>query len=311
MTFLREHAARGRVSRFLLVALGAIGIAVGAGWAVGKLRPARPAPSPAAPTVEPAPGSDPQRGELVFAVYCASCHGPDGHGDGSAAAMLRPPPRDFAARPWRFAPTPEAIRKVTRDGIPGTAMASFRTLPPADLDAVVAHVERLATAGPVTEKPPSEDARLLAAAGFTDLTGTVPPPLVLTDARDRLTRLPDLKGKLVVLHFWGTGCTHCVKEIPTLDRLGREHAGQLVVLHVCADADTPADAQKVLDKLAPGAVAHVEATGLGVARYEVQALPTVWLIAPDGSAIGRSSGAKDWTAEPQTRLLAQWFPPAK
>lgn len=297
---------------FPLLAAALVLATVAAGWGIGTWRKRAQAPAHAAPVSPPAPvaaGAD--RGPLVYQMYCASCHGPDGHGDGSAAAALRPPSRDFAARPWRFAPTPEVIRKVTLEGIPGTAMASFRTLPPADLDAVVAHVERLATAGPVREKPTSEDGRLLAAAGFTDLTGTAPPPLSLLDARERPTRLSDLKGQLVVLHFWGTGCTHCIKEIPTLDRLEREHAGRLKVLHICTDADTPADAQQVLDKLVPGATAHTEATGIGAARYEVQALPTVWLIAPDGTAVGRSSGAKDWTAAPLTGLLSRWLPPAK
>lgn len=302
---------------FLLVAAVLVVGTVAAGWGIGTARkrapdpvPAgeQPAPTPPAPTTPP---SSADRGPLVYQMYCASCHGPDGHGDGSSAAALRPPPRDFAARPWRFEPTPGAIRRVTVEGIPGTAMPSFRPLPPADLDAVVAHVGRLATTGPVHEKPLSEDGKLLAAAGFTDLAGAAPPPLSLLDARDRTTRLADLKGQLVVLHFWGTGCTHCIKEIPTLDRLEREHAGRLKVLHVCTDADTPGDAQKVLDKLAPGATAHVEATGVGLARYEVQALPTVWLIAPDGTAVGRSSGAKDWGAEPLTKLVARWLPPAK
>ncbi|AWM39912.1 Thiol-disulfide oxidoreductase ResA [Gemmata obscuriglobus] len=289
----------------LLVATGAVG------WGIGTWRKRAVGPAPAPDQTQPAPAPVADRGPLVYQMYCASCHGPDGHGDGTASAALRPPPRDFAARPWRFAPTPEAIRRVTFDGIPGTAMASFRSLPPADLDAVVAHVERLAAGGGGSVKPLSADAQLLAAAGFTDLTGAAPPPLSLLDARDRTTRLADLKGQLVLLHFWGTNCTHCVKEVPALQRLEHEHAGRLKVLHVCTDADTPADAQAVLDKFAPGAPALVEASGVGAARYEVQALPTVWLIAPDGTAVGRSSGAKDWAAGPQTKLLARWLPPAK
>jgi thiol-disulfide isomerase/thioredoxin len=298
---------------FPLAAALVVAATVGVGWGVGTLRRQAPVSHAAPPAPPPTPSTPPasggaDRGPVVYQVYCASCHGPDGHGDGSSAATLKPPPRDFAARPWRFEPTPDAIRRVTLDGIPGTGMASFRTLPPADLDAVVAHVHRLATAGPIVQRMPTEDERLLTDAGFTDLTGTAPPPLALTDSADRTVKLSDFAGRLVILHFWGTTCTHCIKEIPTLDRLERQHGGRLKVLHICTDEDDPTAAQKLLDRVTPGAMALTEGTGLGLARYEVQSLPTVWLIAPDGTAIGRSSGARDWAAEPQTKLLTRWLP---
>lgn len=310
MTTDSQTAWPARSSRFLLVVAGLVALAVGVGWVVGKLRPGRMELGEQPPTVEPVasvPAPD-RRGELVYQVYCASCHGPEGHGDGTSAATLKPPPRDFAARPWRFEPTSETIRRVTLDGIPNTGMASFRNLPQTDLDAVVAHVHRLATDGPIIRRGPTEDERLLADAGFTDLIGTPPPPLAISNAAGRTVKLSDFAGRLVILHFWGTSCTQCIKEVPVLDRLERQHTKQLKVLHVCADEDDPAAAQKVLDRLAPGATALTDTTGLGLARYEVQAFPTVWLIAPDGTAIGRSSGARDWASSTQTKLIARWLP---
>ncbi|MBA4065452.1 MAG: hypothetical protein C0501_17410 [Isosphaera sp.] len=284
---------------FPVAAAGVVAATLAVGWVVGgRLRP----------PAEPAPAPLSYRGPMVYQTYCASCHGPDGRGDGAAAAELRPPPRDFAARPWRTEPTPDAIRRVTVEGIPGTGMASFRTLPAADIDAVVAHVHRLATAGPVTTKSPSADEKALADAGFVSLLGTAPPPLALTDAAGRSVRLKDHAGKLVLIHFWGTGCTHCIKEVPALTALERRHAGRLAVLHVCTDEDDPAAAQTVLDRVAPGTTAFVEETGLGAARYEVQSLPTVWLVAPDGTAVGRAAGARDWAADPQAKLVERFLP---
>jgi mono/diheme cytochrome c family protein len=287
---------------FPVAAAGVVAATLSAGWWFGTQLRKPPEPTPA-----PAPAAD--RGPLVYQAYCASCHGPDGHGDGASAAELRPPPRDFAARPWRTEPTPEAIRRATLDGIPGTGMASFRTLPPADLDAVVAHVHRLATAGPVAVQTPSADEKALAAAGFVSLLGTAPPPLALTDAAGRSVRLKDHAGKLVLLHFWGTGCAHCIKEVPALTALERRHPGRLAVLHVCTDEDDAAAAQAVLDRVAPGAAAFTEETGLGVARYGVQSLPTVWLVGPDGTAVGRAAGARDWAADPQAKLIEHFLPP--
>jgi mono/diheme cytochrome c family protein len=35
------------------------------------------------------------RGQRVFTQRCATCHGPEGHGDGQNAYNLEPPPPDF------------------------------------------------------------------------------------------------------------------------------------------------------------------------------------------------------------------------
>lgn len=283
-------------------AFGALLLVAAVGCGKGDPAP-EPKPEPKAPTGD--------RGAVVYQQYCAACHGPEGKGDGTLA--LPQPARSFASRPWRTGPEPtaELIRKATLEGIPAAGMAGFRNLPAADLDAVVKHVEKLAKTGAPTARVQTDTEKALAAAGFTNLAGTVPPPLLLADAKGTETRLSDLTGKLVLLHFWGTNCAICLKEVPTLDALEKAHAGRLRVLHVCTDEPDVRAAQKVLDASAPGAVAQVEANDLGLARYQVQVLPTVWLVGPDGTALARSSGAKDWTAEAQTQLVARWLPPAK
>jgi mono/diheme cytochrome c family protein len=304
----------GRSPRFLLVAVAAVGVAVAGGWAVGKFRTARPDPAPPDPVAvvpPPAPDPDPdRRGELLFRVHCASCHGPDGRGDGPNAAALRPPPRDFAARPWRFEVTKESIRRVTLDGIPGSSMASFRpALAPAEVEPLVGYVHHLATSRPPVAYEPSEEERLLRAGGFIDLRGVDPPPLTVTDAAGKDVRLADLKGRLVLVHFWATNCAHCLKEMPRLRELEAALAGRgLTVLHVCTDAEDVGAAQALAGRSAPGVRVFADQSGLGLARFEVQALPTVWLVGPDGRAVGRSHGARDWGDPAVRRLLERWLP---
>jgi mono/diheme cytochrome c family protein len=276
---------------------------VGVGWGVGQLRKAAP--------VDPAPVAAGKRGSLLFQVHCASCHGAEGHGDGSAAAALRPPPRDFAVRLWRFDPTMETIRRVTLDGIPGTAMPSFGSaLSPAELDAIAAHVHDLAIKGPIVTYVPTEEERLLRDAGFTDLRGTDPPPLAVANAAGRTVTLTEFRGKLALVHFWGTGCVHCIKEMPALNSLEKSHGGRLALLHVCADEHDPAAGQKVLDRQVPGTASYAEPSGLGLARFEVDVLPTVWLIDSSGKAVGRGSGAKDWASTALQNLILHFLPEA-
>lgn len=48
--------------------------------------------------------------------------------------------------------------------------------------------------------------------------------LVFTDARGRAGKLSALRGKVVVLHFWGAWCPPCRSEMPELQKLNRKMA---------------------------------------------------------------------------------------
>src|SRR5689334_13540195 len=61
-----------------------------------------------------------KRGALLFTLHSAKCHGDAGRGDAEGAEKLKPPPRDFASRPWRFEVTEASIQRVIDKGIPGT-----------------------------------------------------------------------------------------------------------------------------------------------------------------------------------------------
>jgi thiol-disulfide isomerase/thioredoxin len=47
------------------------------------------------------------------------------------------------------------------------------------------------------------------------------PDLVFSDAAGKRMKLSDLRGKVVVLHFWGSWCPPCQREMPDLARLVR------------------------------------------------------------------------------------------
>jgi len=68
----------------------------------------------------------------LFARHCALCHGAEGRGDGPAAYLVYPPPRDFTTGVYRFKSTPgnqlptdTDLRRVIKGGIDRTAMPSF------------------------------------------------------------------------------------------------------------------------------------------------------------------------------------------
>jgi high-affinity iron transporter len=71
---------------------------------------------------------DLKEGSALYVQNCASCHGPTGHGDGPAAAALKPRPADFHADEVMASLTPFKAFNVVRFGVRGTAMAPFKSL---------------------------------------------------------------------------------------------------------------------------------------------------------------------------------------
>lgn len=114
----------------------------------GGERGARPEPE-RAQIVTDLPG----HGRALFALHCAVCHGPEGRGDGQAAYLLSPAPRDFGSTRFRLvstdngAPSDEDLLNVLKRGMPGSAMPPFEWLTDTDRSALVLAVRELAIAG--------------------------------------------------------------------------------------------------------------------------------------------------------------------
>lgn len=66
-------------------------------------------------------------GQTTYTQYCAVCHGPQGEGDGPAAAGLNPKPADFHAAHVQELPD-GAIFYVITHGREGTAMVAWESI---------------------------------------------------------------------------------------------------------------------------------------------------------------------------------------
>ena len=72
---------------------------------------------------------------------CAPCHGDSGRGDGPAADLYWPPPRNFWDEPLRMGSTSKEIRSVISNGLPGTGMPGFKeALSPQTIDGLTLRI---------------------------------------------------------------------------------------------------------------------------------------------------------------------------
>lgn len=88
-------------------------------------------------------------GKQIYSQQCAACHGVQGRGDGEAAYLLYPKPRNFVAANYRLVSTWDRIptdhdlfNTVTR-GMPGSAMPSWGHLPEEQRWALVYYIKSL------------------------------------------------------------------------------------------------------------------------------------------------------------------------
>lgn len=116
-------------------------------------------------------------------------------------------------------------------------------------------------------------------------------------------RLQDYHGQLVLLHFWATFCKPCREELPALDRLSREFPGKgFAVLAIAVDRDHPQGVEHFVREHAIRLTVPLDPGGEVRKKYEIDALPTSYLIGPDGRFVGRVVGERDWTS-PEFRTL--------
>jgi mono/diheme cytochrome c family protein len=108
---------------------------------------------------------------VLYARWCAVCHGATGRGDGPAAPLLSPPPRDFTLGTYKLRSTPSGTLPTAGDvaasiarGLAGTSMPAYGDLlPVAEIEGLARHVlalaPRAARAGRVLDlgAPPPDD----------------------------------------------------------------------------------------------------------------------------------------------------------
>jgi mono/diheme cytochrome c family protein len=98
-------------------------------------------------------GTRESEGRRVFVQRCATCHGPEGRGDGQNAYNLQPPPPDFRESLPELAEADR--RRVIRGGTAALGRSALcppwgRTLSESEIEAVLAYLE-------VTARPSAEE----------------------------------------------------------------------------------------------------------------------------------------------------------
>ena len=105
--------------------------------------------------------------------------------------------------------------------------------------------------------------------------------------------LAELKGKVVLVDFWASWCSPCLKSLPLYEGLRQEFPRpDFEILAVNVDEDQ-ADAQAFLKSHKVSYPVVHDGTGVVALAYGLKAMPSSYLIDRDGRVHARHAGFKE------------------
>jgi TolA-binding protein/peroxiredoxin len=126
-----------------------------------------------------------------------------------------------------------------------------------------------------------------------NMIGQPMPPLEIDHWANREVKLSSLKGKVVVVTFWGTWCPHCQHEIPKMETIYRALKPKgLVMIGITQNAEGQNDQMlnNFIHEKGLTFPIGVDKDGISNSRYAVSRIPATAIIDRRGIVRWRNSG---------------------
>ncbi len=146
------------------------------------------------------------------------------------------------------------------------------------------------------------------AARFAAMVGKFPPPLSVRDWRGEAQDLANLRGKVVVVDFWGTWCPACLASLPDMTAMSKELAKDgLVVIGVHDSKKGVEHIDKIMKIKSVEYPVCVDQNGQSASAWGVTFWPTIAAI--DRSGKLRAIGLRpDHVRDVVNKLIAEPAP---
>ncbi|MFQ6066974.1 MAG: TlpA disulfide reductase family protein [bacterium] len=120
--------------------------------------------------------------------------------------------------------------------------------------------------------------------------------------------LKDFQGKVVFLNFWATWCGPCRYEMPAMEKLWQKFKEEgFVILAV----DLREGKEKVSSFMKENGYtfpALLDPRGKVASTYGIRAIPTTFLLDPEGKIVGKALGARNWASQDAFKLIEHLLP---
>jgi thiol-disulfide isomerase/thioredoxin len=148
----------------------------------------------------------------------------------------------------------------------------------------------------------------LRAADLKPWTGGPTPSLELRDLDNRLHRLADYRGKVVLVNFWATWCGPCRDEMPSIQELKRKLAGRpFVVLAVNLD-EPESRVRKFLKDIRVDFTVLLDPERNVSKLWDARILPASFVVGADGRIRYSLIGEINWGHDLVVSRIAELLP---
>ena len=148
----------------------------------------------------------------------------------------------------------------------------------------------------------------LRAADLKPWTGGPAPGLELSDLDNRVHRLADYRGKVVLVNFWATWCGPCRDEMPSIQELKRKLAGRpFVVLAVNLD-EPESRIRKFLQEVKIDFTILLDPERKVSKQWDARILPASYVVGADGRIRYSLVGEINWGHDLVVSRVAELLP---
>jgi len=138
--------------------------------------------------------------------------------------------------------------------------------------------------------------------------GDIPPSYLGKDSSGIEVMLESYKGKVVVISFWASWCTPCLKELPILEniqnKIGTDKI-KVIAINFKEDRKKFRKIKKLLSSLNL-TLTHDKRGAIGK-EFGVEAIPNLFIIGKDGQLVFHNVGYGESSIDKIVKVLNQQF----
>ena len=130
----------------------------------------------------------------------------------------------------------------------------------------------------------------------------------LEDLEGSAVNLRDFQGKVVLLNFWATWCGPCRYEMPAMEKLWQKFKEEDFVILAVDLREGKEKASSFIKENGYTFLVLLDSRGRVAHTYGIRAIPTTYLVDPEGRIIGRALGGRNWASEDAFKLIEHLLP---
>jgi len=132
------------------------------------------------------------------------------------------------------------------------------------------------------------------------------PDFTLAGLDGKQVKLSDLRGRIVVVHFWATWCPPCVEELPSVDALSRALPSRdFQILAVSVDQGGAQAVSSFLQRNRLALPALLDSDHAVASQYGTFKFPETYVVGRDGVVKYKVIGPADWNNPATLQALQQ------